>query len=195
MEVSLTQIFDRPLRGREFFAEIIRLEGAGGEPGLIQIAKAPSLSLPHNAGRRHASESAVRRTLTEYYLIEAHLRRAPEVQRDPCIVLRHARVDPFLVKGCDARNMVPSAATNRSRLWMAGHARQHIARLGLATPVWKTVLPRSDRRGHWGRRSTDNPIPQAHPRQRGGLPCSRQSATSSSKSASPTHMTVSAAPQ
>jgi hypothetical protein len=37
MEVSLTQIFDRPLRGREFFEEIIRDNLDLGRPGRVQL--------------------------------------------------------------------------------------------------------------------------------------------------------------
>src|SRR5215471_21520130 len=37
MEVSLTQIFDRPLRGREFFEEIIRDNLDLGRPDRVQL--------------------------------------------------------------------------------------------------------------------------------------------------------------
>jgi hypothetical protein len=37
MEVSLTQIFDRPLRGREFFEEIIRANLDLGRPDRLQL--------------------------------------------------------------------------------------------------------------------------------------------------------------
>ena len=37
MDVSLTQIFDRPLRGREFFEEIIRDNLDLGRPDRVQL--------------------------------------------------------------------------------------------------------------------------------------------------------------
>ena len=37
MEVSLTQIFDRPLRGREFFEQIIRDNLDLGRPDRVQL--------------------------------------------------------------------------------------------------------------------------------------------------------------
>ena len=37
MEVSLTQIFDRPLRGREFFEEVIRDNLDLGRPDRVQL--------------------------------------------------------------------------------------------------------------------------------------------------------------
>ena len=37
LEVSLTQIFDRPLRGREFFEEIIRDNLDLGRPDRVQL--------------------------------------------------------------------------------------------------------------------------------------------------------------
>jgi hypothetical protein len=37
MEVSVTQIFDRPLRGREFFEEIIRDNLDLGRPDRVQL--------------------------------------------------------------------------------------------------------------------------------------------------------------
>lgn len=37
MQVSLTQIFDRPLRGREFFGEIIRDNLDLGRPDRVQL--------------------------------------------------------------------------------------------------------------------------------------------------------------
>jgi len=37
MEVSLTQIFDRPLRGREFFEEVIRDNRDLGRPDRVQL--------------------------------------------------------------------------------------------------------------------------------------------------------------
>ena len=37
MEVSLTQIFDRPLRGREFFEEIFRDNLDLGRPDRVQL--------------------------------------------------------------------------------------------------------------------------------------------------------------
>ena len=45
MEVSLTQIFDRPLRGREFFEEVIRDNLDLGRPDRVQLVF--DLSLIH----------------------------------------------------------------------------------------------------------------------------------------------------
>ena len=48
LEVSLTQIFDRPLRGREFFEEIIRDNldlGRPDRPGLLPVGSAAFILL------------------------------------------------------------------------------------------------------------------------------------------------------
>jgi hypothetical protein len=66
MEVSLTQIFDRPLRGREFFEEIIRDNLDLGRPDRVQLIfdrvvtkKTPTVSTatspePHRCATRSA---------------------------------------------------------------------------------------------------------------------------------------------